>query len=126
MSLIWSMPFRLRRVDMRKSQKKLWIGLAIMTLLTPIGILLPKKFNAGDAWGEWGADTLAKLIGYAPKGLMRLSDLWKAPIPDYNLGGETASLSFRLISYITSGFLGILAVGLVTYLLLRLIVKNEK
>ena len=125
MNPIWSMPFRSRRADMTKSQKKLWIGLVIMTLLTPIGILLPKKFNAGGAWGEWGADALAKLVGYAPKGLMRLSDLWKAPIPDYNLGGETASLSFRLISYITSGFLGILVVGLVMYLLLRLIVKNE-
>ena len=111
---------------MTKSQKKLWIGLVIMTLLTPIGILFPEKFNAGDAWGEWGADTLAKLIGYVPKGLMRLSDLWMAPIPDYNFGGETASLSFRAISYIASGFLGMLAVGLVMHLLLRLIVKNEK
>ena len=120
------MPFRLRRTDMTKSQKKLWIGLVIMTLLTPIGILFPEKFNAGDAWGEWGADTLAKLIGYVPKGLMRLSDLWRAPIPDYNFGGETASLSFRVISYITAGFLGMLAIGLVMCLLLRLIVKNGK
>jgi hypothetical protein len=35
---------------MTKFQKKLWIGLAIMALLTPLGIYLPKKFNAGDAW----------------------------------------------------------------------------
>jgi len=94
--------------------------------LTPLGILLPEKFHAGDAWGEWGTDTLAKLIGYVPQGLMRLADVWKAPIPDYNLGGENASLSLQAISYIISGFLGMLAVSLAMYLILRLMGKNEK
>ena len=76
---------------MTKSQKKLWIGLLILSLLTPLGIILPEKFKAGGAWGEWGPEELEKLIGYVPKGLKRLADLWKAPVPDYNFGGEGAS-----------------------------------
>ncbi len=111
---------------MTKSQKKLWIGLLILTLLTPLGIILPEKFKAGGAWGEWGPEELKKLIGYMPEGLKRLSDLWKAPVPDYNFGGEGASLTSQVISYIVSGLIGILAVGIVIYLISKVVVRNEK
>ena len=111
---------------MTKSQRKLWIGLLIMALLTPIGIWLPEKFNAGEAWGEWGLDKLEKLIGYIPEELGRLSSLWNAPLPDYSLGSENASPFIQALSYIMSGLLGILAVGAVVYVISRLIVKNAK
>ncbi|NCO83292.1 MAG: cobalamin biosynthesis protein [Nitrospirae bacterium CG_4_10_14_3_um_filter_44_29] len=111
---------------MTKSQKKLWIGLFILTLLTPLGVILPEKFKAGGAWGEWGAEELEKLVGYVPEGLKRLSELWKAPAPDYNFGGEGASMTVQVISYIASGLIGILAVALVIYVIARLILKNEK
>lgn len=58
-----------RGAEMTKSQKKLWIGLIILALLTPLGIILPEKFKAGGAWGEWGPEALEKLIGYVPAGL---------------------------------------------------------
>lgn len=58
---------------MTKSQKKLWIGLFILTLLTPLGVILPEKFKAGGAWGEWGPEELEKLVGYVPEGLKRLA-----------------------------------------------------
>jgi cobalt/nickel transport protein len=111
---------------MTKSQKKLWIGLFILGLLTPLGIILPEKFKAGGAWGEWGPEELEKLIGYAPEGLKRLSDLWKAPIPDYNFGGEGSSMTIQVISYIASGLIGILAVIFIIYVISRIIVRNEK
>jgi len=111
---------------MTRSQKKLWIGLLIMAILTPIGIILPEKFKAGGAWGEWGAEELEKLVGYVPQGLKRLSELWKAPVPDYKFGGEGASMTLQVISYITSGLIGILAVTLVIYVIGRLILKNER
>ncbi|MGD0919371.1 MAG: hypothetical protein ABSB22_23255 [Thermodesulfobacteriota bacterium] len=57
---------------MKTFQKRLWIGLFILALLTPLGVILPEKFNAGDAWGEWGPETLEKLLGYVPDGLKRL------------------------------------------------------
>lgn len=111
---------------MTKSQKKLWIGLIILALLTPLGIILPEKFKAGGAWGEWGTKELEKLIGYVPEGLKRLADLWKPLISDYNFGGEGASITVQVISYIVSAILGILAVGLVIYVISRLLLKNEK
>src|SRR5574340_521981 len=110
---------------MTKFHRRLWIGLFIMALFTPLGLLLPKKFAAGEAWGEWGTDKLAKLIGYVPEGLKELAGIWKAPLSAYNLGGENPSPAVQALWYVISGFLGILA-GLATYLILRLIKKNEK
>jgi cobalt/nickel transport system permease protein len=71
----------------------LWIRLALLMLLTPLGILA-----AGAAWGEWGARDFAspkmrQRIALAsgnvappaqqPQGLERLSTLWSAPFPQY-------------------------------------------
>jgi cobalt/nickel transport protein len=111
---------------MTKYQKKLWIGLLILALLTPLGIILPEKFNAGGAWGEWGPAELEKLVGYVPKGLKRLADLWKAPVSDYSFGGEGASMTVQVLSYIFSGLIGVLVVGLVIYLISKVIIRNEK
>ena len=111
---------------MTRFQKKLWIGLLIMALLTPLGILLPQRFNAEDAWGEWGIDKLEKLLGYVPEGLKKLTDIWKAPIPDYNFGGEGASKAVQVISYVASGFLGIGVCVLIVFIILRFIAKHGK
>jgi len=111
---------------MTRFQKKLWIGLAIMALLTPLGIYLPKKFKSGDAWGEWGTDTIRELLGFVPAGLKKLSDFWKAPVSDYNFGGENAAMSTQIISYILSGIIGIAAVALVIYLITKFVIKHEK
>jgi cobalt/nickel transport protein len=111
---------------MTRSQKKLWLGLLIMALLSPLGILLPEKFNAVGAWGEWGTDQLDRLLGYVPEGIRKLADLWKAPIPDYNFGGEGASMIIQVISYIASGMLGVLLCGLAVYALSRILKRNER
>jgi hypothetical protein len=111
---------------MTKSQKKLWAGLLVLALLTPLGMILPEKFRAGGAWGEWGPEELQKLIGYVPEGLKRLAGLWKAPAPDYHFGGEGTSMTVQVLSYLASGLIGILAVGLVIYCISRFVVKNGK
>ncbi|KPK02712.1 MAG: hypothetical protein AMK71_01345 [Nitrospira bacterium SG8_35_4] len=111
---------------MTKTQKRLWTGLVIMALLAPLGILLPALFHSGDAWGEWGTGTLEKLLGFVPEGLKKYADMWKAPAPDYNLGGEDASMTVQLISYIASGILGIAIITLVIYFISRFVVKNGK
>jgi cobalt/nickel transport protein len=112
-----------RRVDMTRFHKKLWIGLAIMALLTPRGIYLPDKFKAG---GEWGPEELEKLLGYVLEGLKKMADLWKAPVPDYNFAGENAAFSTQVISYVISGILGIAAAAIVIYLITKFLVKHEK
>jgi hypothetical protein len=110
---------------MTKFQKKLWIGILTMAVLTPLGIYLPEKFKAGDAWGEWGTDTLQELLGYVPEGLRKLGELWKAPVPDYSFGGENAAMSTQVISYIISGMIGIAAGAILVYVITRFLIKHE-
>ncbi|MCX6340226.1 MAG: PDGLE domain-containing protein [Candidatus Aureabacteria bacterium] len=91
-----------------KITTKLWLGIVILALLSPLGILLPEHFKAGDAWGEWGSDTIKGLVGYVPQGLEKLSNLWGAPIPDYAFKGwEEKGLSRLSIAYIFSAILGV-------------------
>ena len=107
-------------------QKKLWLWLFVMALLSPLGIILPERFKAEDAWGEWGIDTIEKLIGYIPEGMKKTADLWMAPIPDYAFGGENTVLTTKIISYIISGFLGIIITSLVMIIIAGLLFKHEK
>jgi len=77
----------------QKSLGKLWTTVALLMLLTPLGILA-----SGTAWGEWSAgrvsasgDRITNVAvspgrptpATAPAGLQRLSTLWTAPIPNY-------------------------------------------
>jgi hypothetical protein len=111
---------------MTKFDKRLWIGLLVMALLTPLGIYLPERFKAGGAWGEWGPEELEKLLGYVPAGLKKLSDLWKPPVPDYNFGGENAAFGTQVISYIISGIIGIAAGAILIYVITKFLIKHEK
>jgi cobalt/nickel transport system permease protein len=73
--------------------KKLWLGLAALLILTPLGILA-----VGSAWGEWGPHDFADQVTrgqmaaasgnhaapiQAPAGLEHLAGWWAAPLPGY-------------------------------------------
>jgi cobalt/nickel transport protein len=91
-----------------KITTKLWIGLGVLILLAPLGLLLPEHFKAGAAWGEWGIDEIKKLVGYVPRGLEKLAPLWNAPLPDYVFKGwEGKGLSHLSLAYIISAVVGI-------------------
>jgi len=75
------------------STSRLWWVIAVLMLLTPLGILA-----AGTAWGEWTARDLANSHaspvieaasksqlppGSVPAGIERLSTIWTAPFPAY-------------------------------------------
>ncbi len=111
---------------MTKFQKRLWIGLLIIGLLTPLGVLLPEKFKTEEAWGEWGIEKLEKLLGYVPEGLRKLADAWKAPVPDYNFFGSGASKALQMVSYIASGILGIGICALIAYVISKFIARHGK
>jgi cobalt/nickel transport protein len=88
--------------------RKLWLGLGILMLLSPLGIVLPAWLGAGAAWGEWGADEVGLLVGYVPAQLERLSSIWKAPMPDYAFSGQDeAGLRGLSGSYVLSAFVGV-------------------
>ena len=73
--------------------RRLWGALAVVLLLTPLGIVA-----SGVAWGEWAPKDfsnttaraqIATASGHAappaaaPSGLARLANLWTAPMPAY-------------------------------------------
>ncbi|MFA5090089.1 MAG: PDGLE domain-containing protein [Candidatus Omnitrophota bacterium] len=109
-----------------KITTKLWIGLGTLIVLSPLGLLLPDHFKAGDAWGEWGTDGIKELVGYIPQGFERLSSLWSAPIPDYAFKGwEGKGLSYLSFAYIGSAIIGIL-VTVCTVLLIGKLLSKKK
>jgi cobalt/nickel transport system permease protein len=76
-----------------RTVRPLLVGLALLMVLTPLGILA-----AGSAWGEWSARDFANTQAREkmamasqnhappadpPRGLQRLSVLWTAPFPQY-------------------------------------------
>jgi hypothetical protein len=115
-----------KELKMNKLQKKILVILLLLCLITPIGILLPVFFNAGDAWGEWSAETVKDLVGYVPKGLAKYSDVWKAPLPDYTISNDDTSIVHKSGFYIVSGIIGATVTYLVMLLLSKLIVRNGK
>jgi cobalt/nickel transport system permease protein len=79
--------------SMWRTVRPLWIGLALLLVLTPLGILA-----TGTAWGEWSARDFSNLPSREkmaaasrntspparpPQGLDRLSSVWTAPFPQY-------------------------------------------
>ncbi|MGH9664348.1 MAG: cobalt transporter CbiM, partial [Bryobacteraceae bacterium] len=93
--------------------RQLWLGLAALLILTPLGILA-----VGSAWGEWGpqdfADPQARQEmaaasgnhappAHPPRGLDRLSSIWTAPLPRY-APSLIRSASF---GYFVSGMAGV-------------------
>ncbi len=107
-------------------QKKLLVALVILAILSPLGIILPEKFKAGDAWGEWSTETIQELVGFIPEKMKETADLWKAPIPDYNLGDEKSSFAVQALSYILSGVFGIVLCVLLLFGISKLLVKKSE
>jgi cobalt/nickel transport protein len=108
-----------------KMISKFWFVIAVLAVLSPLGLIIPQHFKAGSAWGEWGAEEMMKLTGYIPRGMEKLSGLWSAPIPDYTFKGwgekGLGSLSF---AYIFSALAGILIVVCVVMLIGKLLSKK--
>jgi hypothetical protein len=104
---------------------KLWIGLAILVVLSPIGLVLPEHFKAGAAWGEWSADEMQKLVGYIPFGFDKLSALWNAPLADYVFKGwEDKTLAHLSFAYLTSAVVGIGLTAAIMFFLGRMLTKK--
>jgi cobalt/nickel transport system permease protein len=73
--------------------RPLWTALAVLMILTPLGILA-----AGSAWGEWSPEDFSNQASrhqmaitsgsqvppaQAPAGLQHLASFWTAPMPRY-------------------------------------------
>jgi hypothetical protein len=94
--------------------RKLWAGLVLMLLLSPLGLMLPGLFQADGAWGEWGAQELRVRLGYVPAKLAQLEGVWKSVLPAYAIPGLNKPWQVQL-AYLGSGFLGAGLVGGLTF-----------
>ncbi len=107
--------------------RQLWIGIGALIVLSPLGVILPDHFKAESAWGEWGLDEIQKMTGYVPQGFQRLSELWKAPLPDYAFQGWVGKDLFHLsFAYIISAFVGIAIIAGVALLLGKVLAKEHE
>lgn len=97
------------------------IGLLTLTVLTPAGLLA-----TGTAWGEWGTGEIKDMIGYVPEGLAKLSQIWKAAIPDYTVPGLDKGFLQSSAGYVLSAAAGILIISLVMLISSKLIIKKEE
>jgi len=77
-----------------QATKPFWIALAILALLTPLGLIA-----IGSGWGEWAAADFSN----PPAGLQRLARLWTAPIPRY----APAFLKNAALGYVSSALVGV-------------------
>ncbi len=78
----------------RRSERRLWISVGALLLLTPLGTLA-----VGTAWGEWSPESFAK----PPAGLQRLASFWTAPFPSY----APAFIRNPMIGYLLSAMFGV-------------------
>lgn len=110
--------------DKKKKAKRLWLAVAVLVLLSPLGLLLPELMDSEGTWGEWGAEGLREAAGYVPDGYRRLSELWKSPVPDYGRK-QAADATAGLAAYVLSAAIGVAMVGAGAYALGRLLAKKD-
>lgn len=106
---------------------KLWIGIGILVLVSPLGLIIPALFGAGGAWGEWGLEEIEKLVGYVPAGMKKVSDTWKAPLPNYTVPGQSRGIVGESLGYIMTAVIGVMLTAGAAYLIARILSqKNRK
>jgi cobalt/nickel transport system permease protein len=113
------------------SARKLWLLLAFVLVLTPLGILA-----GGTAWGEWRAsafrDPAARAAiatasihqappGQAPAGLARIASLWSAPLSDY----APKFIRSTAFGYFVAASIGVAAVILLLSVLSWLLARSR-
>lgn len=114
-----------RRSTGMSTVRKMWIGIGILTLLSPLGVIVPTWFGAGGAWGEWGLDEIEKIAGFVPAGMKRLAEQWKAPLPDYAVPGQGKGLLGESLGYVLTGIIGIAFTGGAMYILTKLLSRKK-
>lgn len=85
--------------------RRLWAGLLLLGLLSPLGLYGPQWLGAGAAWGEWGLDEIRAVVGYVPAGMAQSAERWSAPLTGYGAAASEGWLRPGL-AYLLSAFLG--------------------
>ncbi|NPV89121.1 cobalamin biosynthesis protein [Coprothermobacteraceae bacterium] len=92
----------------------MWILLLVLIVLSPLGLLAE-----GEAWGEWALEEIGKMTGFVPSGAQRFAEWFHALLPDYTFPALGDSFWAQAVGYILSAVIGVGAIFLITFLLLR-------
>ncbi|MCJ7443803.1 MAG: PDGLE domain-containing protein [Methanotrichaceae archaeon] len=96
---------------MDKIVRNLLIGLGVMIVLVPLGLLA-----TGETFGEWANEELQEKLGFVPHGLEQLASLWSAPIPEYAFP-EDEPKTGKVAAYYISAIVGaIICAGLLYFI----------
>ncbi len=108
-----------------KSIRKLWIGIGILAILSPLGIIIPAYFGAGGAWGEWSMEQIAKITGFVPEGMKRTAGVWKAPMTNYAVPGQGQGTAHSGLGYFLTAVIGIAVTAGIVYLLAKILARKN-
>jgi len=95
------------------NKRSLYGLVATMIVLCPLGLLA-----SGTAWGEWGADEIKEIIGYAPKAIEN-GFSFSAIMPDYTVSGIN-----EIMGYIMSAAAGV-AIILILFKIIGSVRKDK-
>ncbi len=95
---------------MDKIVRNLLIGLSILIVLVPLGLLA-----TGETFGEWANQELEEKLGFVPQGLEQLASLWSAPIPDYAFPEDESQTGMVAAYYISAMVGAIICAGLLYF-----------
>jgi hypothetical protein len=105
---------------MEKIYRNLAIGLIMLVILAPLGLL-----GSGETFGEWGSIELREKIGFVPPGLDKLSGIWSSPMPDYALpDGGNEAFTLSAAAYILSAIIGVTLCGGLLYFVGKKVAKD--
>jgi hypothetical protein len=104
---------------MDKMMRNFAIGLALLIILAPLGLLA-----VGETFGEWGPEEIKEKLGFVPPGLEQLSGIWNAPMSDYALPGTGDSMTVAAAAYILSAVIGVIVCGGLLYFVGKKIAKD--
>jgi len=103
---------------MDKTIRNLAIGLAVLVVFVPLGLLA-----VGETFGEWGAEELQEKLGFVPPGLEELAPMWSAPLPDYALPGDESETGM-VAAYYLSAAIGVLVCAGLLYVVGKKVAKD--
>lgn len=98
-----------KNIHSKVSIKKGWYALIALIIFTPLGLIAQ-----GTAYGEWSGDELKSKIGFIPSGMAKLTDKWRALLPDYSIPGFDSSFSKSALGYIFSAIVALVLILAIT------------
>jgi len=88
---------------------------------------IPCMVNGESDRGEGSAEDVKAQIGYIPSGLEKIADFWKhATVQDYGIAGYDQTFWQQALGYLLSAFVGVLLIGLITYVIGCFVSKKDK